>query len=67
MAGAPGGKNVTNDEVKSQQHTISGRTTTVGEAMERERAHLLPLAEEGFELKETLFPQVDGQGLCEGV
>jgi transposase len=48
--------------LESQQHTISGRTMTVGEAMERERAHLLPLAGEGFELEETLFPQVDGKG-----
>jgi len=30
----------------SQQHTISGRTMTVGAAMAQERPHLLPLAEE---------------------
>ena len=48
--------------VESQQHTISGRILTVGEAMERERPYLLPLAEEGFELEETLFPVVDGKG-----
>jgi len=48
--------------LESQQHTISGRTMTVGAAMERERPHLLPLAEEGFQLEETLFPLVDGKG-----
>ena len=35
---------------------------TVGEGMEKERPHLLPLMDEGFELEETLFPQVDGKG-----
>ena len=39
---------------------------TVGEAMGIEREHLLPLATEGFELAETSFPVVDGQGLREG-
>ena len=33
----------------------------VGEAMEVERQHLLPLATEGFELAETSFPKVDGK------
>ena len=48
--------------LESQQHTISGRSVTVGAAMAEERRHLLPLAEEGFELEETLFPVVDGKG-----
>jgi hypothetical protein len=30
--------------------------------MDEERRYLLPLAEEGFELEETLFPVVDGKG-----
>jgi hypothetical protein len=34
----------------------------VGEAMRIEREHLLPLMNEGFELAETSFPLVDGQG-----
>ena len=34
----------------------------VGEAMRIEREHLLPLAEEGFELAEISFPTVDGKG-----
>lgn len=46
----------------SQSHIISGRTMTIGAAMVQERPHLLPLAEEGFELEETLFPVVDGKG-----
>ena len=48
--------------VESQQHTISGCSMTIGEAMERERPHLLPSAEEGFELEETQFAVVDGKG-----
>jgi transposase len=46
----------------SQQHTISGRTMTIGAAMAQERPHLLPLAEESFALEEVLFPVVDGKG-----
>ena len=46
----------------SQQHTISGRTMTIGAAMEQERPHLLPLAEESFALEEVLYPVVDGKG-----
>jgi transposase len=46
----------------SQRHTIEGRSSTVGEAMLLEKPYLSPLAEEGFELEETLFPVVDGKG-----
>jgi len=46
----------------SQQHTVSGHKQTIGEGMECERGYLLSLAEEGFELEETLFTQVDGKG-----
>ena len=42
--------------VEGQSHTISGRSTTMGAEMEQERPCLLPLAEESFELEETLFP-----------
>lgn len=48
--------------IESQQHTMSERSQTIGQAMEWERGYLLPLAEEGFELEETLFAQVDGKG-----
>ena len=48
--------------VASQQHTVSGRTATIGEGMAQERPHLLPLAAETFALEEILFPVVDGKG-----
>jgi hypothetical protein len=41
---------------------IAGRSQPVGAAMIAERAHLLPLAEHGFELTELCFPRVDGLG-----
>ena len=45
-----------------EQRNISGRELTVGQATLAERAHLLPLAEEGFDLAEVSFPKVDGLG-----
>jgi len=47
---------------QDEQRRIHGKPHTVGEAMRIERDHLLPLASEGFELAETSFPVVDGQG-----
>jgi hypothetical protein len=47
---------------QDEQRRINGKPHTVGEAMRIEREHLLPLAREGFELAETSFPVVDGQG-----
>lgn len=47
---------------QDEQRQIHGKPHTVGEAMQIEREHLLPLASEGFELAETSFPVVDGQG-----
>jgi transposase len=41
---------------------IAGKPLPVGEAIQIERTHLLPLAAEGFELAETSFPTVDGKG-----
>src|ERR1039458_783686 len=46
---------------QDQQRSIAGKTMKVGEAMEVERQHLLPLAREGFELAEVSFPKVDGK------
>jgi transposase len=47
----------------SRNRTISGRTRTVAEASEMERARLLPLAEERFPIDEILFPLiVDNKG-----
>ena len=49
--------------VASRSRTISGRSMTVGEASQMERAQLLPLAEERFPLDEILFPLiVDNKG-----
>lgn len=49
--------------VDGRSRTIAGRSTTVGEASQAERAHLLPLAAEGFPVDEVLYPLVvDGKG-----
>jgi transposase len=45
-----------------QQRRIAGKPQVVGEAMQVEREHLLPMVEEGFELAETSFPRVDSKG-----
>jgi transposase len=46
----------------NRRRTISGKSMTVGQASERERATLLPLAAEGFPLHEVLYPLlVDGR------
>ena len=47
---------------QDEQRRIHGKPLSVGEAMRIEREHLLPLVREGFELAETSFPVVDGQG-----
>jgi transposase len=41
---------------------IAGHSQPVGALMIEERAHLLPLAEQGFELADISFPRVDGLG-----
>jgi hypothetical protein len=41
---------------------LSGRTQSVGAALRIERAHLLPLADEGFVLDEVSFPTVNSVG-----
>ena len=45
-----------------ERRMIAGHDTTVGAAMIAERAHLLSLAEQDFELTEVAFPRVDGLG-----
>jgi transposase len=47
---------------EDQRRQIADRSATVGALMVDERAHLLPLAEDGFELAEVSFPKVDGLG-----
>jgi len=45
-----------------ERREIAGHHETVGAAMIAERAQLLPLAEQDFELAEVSFPRVDGLG-----
>jgi hypothetical protein len=47
---------------KDENRKISGREMTVGQAVLSEKEHLLPLAEEGFDLAVVSFPKVDGMG-----
>jgi len=47
---------------QAEGRQIAGRSQPVGAALMAERAHLLPLAEHGFELAELCFPRVDGLG-----
>jgi hypothetical protein len=44
---------------EDERRHIAGHDTTVGAAMLSERADLLPLAEQNFELAEIAFPRVD--------
>jgi len=47
---------------EDERRLIIGHSQPVGALMIEERAHLLPLAEQGFELAELSFPRVDGLG-----
>lgn len=47
---------------EDEQRRIAGRELTVGQAILAEKEHLLPLAEEGFDLAEVSFPKIDGMG-----
>ena len=47
---------------QDEQRLIAGREQTVGSGLMLEREHLLPLAEEGFDLAQTSFPTVNGFG-----
>jgi transposase len=47
---------------EDEQRLIAGHREPVGALMIEERAHLLPLAEQAFELADILFPRVDGLG-----
>lgn len=49
--------------VANRNRTISGKSMTIGEASQYERALLSPKVEEGFPLEEILYPLVvDGKG-----
>jgi transposase len=45
---------------RDEQRIIGGRSQSVGACMCVEREHLLPLAQEGFDLASVHFPTVDG-------
>jgi transposase len=47
---------------QDEARTIGGRTQSVGAALLIERAHLLPLATEDFDLAERSFPTVNASG-----
>ena len=47
---------------QDERRQLAGHGESVGALMIEERAHLLPLAEQGFELAEVSFPRVDGLG-----
>ena len=47
---------------RDEQRIIGDRSLSVGAGMCQEREHLLPLADEGFELASTHFPKVNGSG-----
>jgi transposase len=47
---------------EEESRVIEGRAQTIGAAMLVEREHLLPLAEEGFDLASLHFPKVNGSG-----
>jgi hypothetical protein len=47
---------------EDERRVISGKDTSVGEAMHHEREHLLPLAREGFQLAGVHFPSVNTHG-----
>lgn len=47
---------------QDERRLIAGHSQPVGTLMIEERGHLLPLAEQGFELAELSFPRVDGLG-----
>jgi transposase len=47
---------------QDERRQIAGRSQPVGMAIIEERAQLLPLAEQGFEVAEVCFPRVDGLG-----
>ena len=47
---------------EEENRVIEGRGQSIGAAMLMEREHLLPLAEEGFDLASLHYPEVNGSG-----
>jgi transposase len=48
--------------MEEQSRVIAGHTQTIGVAMIAEQEHLLPLAEEGFDLASLHFPHINASG-----
>jgi hypothetical protein len=48
--------------LEEQSRVIAGRSQMIGAAIIAEREHLLPLAEEGFDLASLHFPQINASG-----
>ena len=47
---------------EEENRVIEGRAQTIGAAMLTEREHLLPMAQEGFDLASLHYPEVNGSG-----
>ena len=47
---------------EDESRVISGRSQSIGEAMNEERSYLLPLAKEGFQIAGIYFPHVTSKG-----
>ena len=53
---------MTAGSLEEQSRVIAGHSQTIGAGMIAEREHLLPLAEEGFDLASLHFPQINASG-----
>ena len=52
---------------EDESRVIEGRTQSIGAGMIVEREHLLPLAQEGFDLASLHFPTVNGSGCAKAL
>ena len=52
---------------EEQGRVISGRAQSIGAGMIAEREHLLPLAEEGFDLASLHFPEINASGCAKAL
>ena len=52
---------------EEQNRVIEGRAQSIGAGMIAEREHLLPLAEEGFDLASLHFPEINGSGCAKAL
>jgi transposase len=52
---------------EEQNRVIEGRAQTIGAGMIAEREHLLPLAEEGFDLASLHFPEINASGCAKAL